>query len=193
MSQLSVSPTDLYQLAEKNPDLHLIDVRTPIEFRAEHVRFARNLPLDELDPDSLPDSLPQDGRPWYVVCQSGSRSRQACEKLRAAGCTNVVAVDGGVAAWKQAGLPIVRGKQFVSLERQVRIAAGTLVVLAAAFGYFLHPLWIGLAAIVGAGLVFAGVTDTCGMAMLLAKMPWNQVADGSAPRNCNSGGLSCES
>ncbi len=75
---------------------------------------------------------------------------------------------------------MVRGKKTISLERQVRIAAGTLVLVGSALGAFVHPYWIGLAAFAGAGLVFAGVTDTCGMAMFLARMPWNQVRDQSA-------------
>ncbi len=87
----------------------------------------------------------------------------------------MVNVEGGTQAWDQAGLPVVRGQQAMSLERQVRIAAGSLVVLGSALGAFVSPYWIGLAAFVGAGLVFAGITDTCGMGMLLARMPWNKV------------------
>ncbi len=109
------------------------------------------------------------------ICRSGSRGRQACEKFRAAGFANVVNVEGGTLAWEQAGLPVVRGKKAISLERQVRIAAGSLVVLGTALGAFVHPAFLGLSAFVGAGLVFAGITDTCGMGMMLARMPWNRV------------------
>jgi rhodanese-related sulfurtransferase len=105
--------------------------------------------------------------------------------LIAAGVTNVINVEGGTRAWDQAGLPVVRGKKTISLERQVRIAAGSLVLLGAALGYFINPLFIGLSAFVGAGLIFAGVTDTCGMGMMLAKMPWNQVRD-SASTSCST-------
>ena len=73
-----------------------------------------------------------------------------------------------------AGLPVVRGKKAVSLERQVRIAAGSLVVIGVALGLLVHPVLFGLSGFVGAGLVFAGVTDTCGMGMMLARMPWNR-------------------
>src|SRR5690606_7056 len=111
----------------------------------------------------------------YVICRTGNRAEQACEKLQAAGYHNVVNVEGGTAACAEAGLPVVRGKKAVALERQVRIAAGFLVLLGAVLGYFVHPAFIGLSAFVGAGLIFAGVTDTCGMAMALARMPWNQV------------------
>jgi rhodanese-related sulfurtransferase len=129
-------------------------------------------------------------QPLYVICRSGNRARQACEKLIAAGYTNVVNVEGGTQAWEQAGLPLVRGKQAISLERQVRIAAGSLVLSGALLGYFAHPYWIGLAAFVGAGLVFAGITDTCGMGMLLARMPWNQVPK-PQPRQSKSASSCC--
>jgi rhodanese-related sulfurtransferase len=102
----------------------------------------------------------------------------------AAGVTNVVSVDGGTSACESAGLPVVRGRKTMSLERQVRIAAGALVAIGAGLAAFgPDPLWknigAGLAGFVGCGLVFAGVTDTCGMAMLIARMPWNQVSPAS--------------
>jgi rhodanese-related sulfurtransferase len=115
--------------------------------------------------------------PLYVICRSGSRGRQACEKFVAAGFTNVVNVEGGTLACVESGLPVVRGKKMILLERQVRIAAGSLVLIGAALGWLVHPAFIGLSAFVGGGLVFAGVTDTCGMGMMLARMPWNQVKD----------------
>jgi rhodanese-related sulfurtransferase len=88
-------------------------------------------------------------------------------------------VTGGTVAWEQAGLPVKRGKKAISLERQVRIAAGFLTLLGAVLGFFVHPYFIGLSAFIGAGLMFAGITDTCGMGMMLAKMPWNQCKDDS--------------
>ena len=99
---------------------------------------------------------------------------KVCQKLEAAGFTHIVNVEGGTLAWPAAGLPVVEGKKVMSLERQVRIAAGSLVVIGAAVGLFVHPGWLGLSAFIGAGLVFAGVTDTCGMGMMIAKMPWNR-------------------
>ena len=85
-------------------------------------------------------------------------------------------VAGGTVACVQAGLPVNRGQKTMSLERQVRIAAGSLVVIGTVLGAFVHPYWLGLPGFVGAGLVFAGVTDTCGMGMVLARMPWNQAS-----------------
>jgi rhodanese-related sulfurtransferase len=109
----------------------------------------------------------------YLICRSGARGNQACEKFLKAGFANVVNVDGGTLACQDAGLPLVRGQKTISLERQVRIAAGSLVLLGIGLGWLVHPYLLGLSAFVGAGLVFAGVTDTCGMGMLLARMPWN--------------------
>ena len=112
--------------------------------------------------------------PLDFLCRSGIRGQQACEKFQTAGFSNVVNLEGGTLACIEAGLPVVRGKKAISLERQVRIAAGLLVVLGSLLGWFVHPAFIGLPAFVGAGLVFAGITDTCAMGMILARMPWNR-------------------
>lgn len=174
MTFATISAKELHDQIARGVAIELIDVRTPVEFREVHVTFARNIPLDQLDAATASGRNGSTG-PLYMICRSGSRGTQACEKLAAAGL-NVVNVEGGTLAWDQARLPVVRGKKAISLERQVRIAAGLMVVTGSALGYFIDPVWIGLAAFVGAGLTFAGLTDTCGMGMLLARMPWNQVA-----------------
>lgn len=172
----SVSCQQLAEICRQDGNVDLIDVRTPLEFREVHSQYARNVPLDALDPQAVFASRDDSAqKPLYVICQSGNRSRKACEAFVKAGYTNIVNVDGGTTAWNAAGLPCVRGKKAVSLERQVRIAAGFLVFLGATLGFFVHPYFIGLSAFVGAGLMFAGITDTCAMGMLIAKMPWNQV------------------
>lgn len=187
MNVATMSPKQLYDLAKSGKSVELIDVRTPVEYREVHVEFARNVPLDQLDPAKVASSRNGSAAPLYVICRSGSRGLQACEKLLAAGCTNIVNVEGGTQAWDQSGLPVVRGKKAISLERQVRIAAGLLVLIGSVLGAFVSPYWIGLAAFVGAGLIFAGITDTCGMGMLLARMPWNQVSIAQASPTTNSG------
>jgi len=159
------------------PGAELIDVRTPAEFREVHAAGARNIPLDALDPQAVMSQRNGKNGPLYLICRSGNRAASACRKFVDAGFSDVVNVEGGTQAWEHAGLPVVRGKKTISLERQVRIAAGFLVLLGAVLGYFVHPYFIGLSAFVGAGLMFAGITDTCGMGMMLAKMPWNQVRD----------------
>lgn len=170
----TISPKQLHELVTSGKSIDLIDVRTPVEYREVHVTFARNLPLDQLKPSEV--NAGRNGEPLYVICRSGGRGKQACEKIVAAGFSNVINVEGGTQAWDQAGLPVVRGKKAMSLERQVRIAAGSLVLTGVVLGYLIHPYFIGLSAFVGAGLIFAGVTDTCGMGMILARMPWNRVA-----------------
>ena len=89
----------------------------------------------------------------------------------------MINVEGGTLACVERGLPAVRGRKTISLERQVRIAAGAMVLLGAGLGWLVHPAFMGLSAFVGAGLVFAGLTDTCGMGLMLARMPWNQVKE----------------
>ena len=93
----------------------------------------------------------------------------------------MVNIEGGTMACGEPGLSVVHGKKAISLERQVRIAAGLLVLLGALLGWFVDPAFIGLSAFVGAGLVFAGITDNCGMGMVLARMPWNQVKEVASP------------
>jgi rhodanese-related sulfurtransferase len=181
MSVSTITPQQLAELC-KQGKIKLIDVRTPVEFREVHIDIARNVPLDRLDPAALMQSRNgSKDEPLYLICRSGSRGRQACEKFLAAGFTNVINVEGGTLACVECGLPVVRGKKMISLERQVRIAAGLLVLIGALLGWFVHPAFIGLSAFVGAGLVFAGVTDTCGMGMMLARMPWNQVKETTSP------------
>lgn len=150
--------------------VRVVDVRTPAEFREVHIEGSRSMPLDQLQPEELKDG----GLPGVIVCRSGTRAAQAMSKLQAAGCVDLRVLEGGVMAWEQAGLPVKRGEPAMSLERQVRIAAGALVLTGVILGTWVHPGFYGLAAFVGAGLVVAGVTDWCGMGLLLAKAPWNR-------------------
>jgi rhodanese-related sulfurtransferase len=175
MNISTITPPELAQKIAADRDTLLIDVRTPKEFAAVHAAGAVSLPLDELSRDLLLARFPAAAdREVYLICQGGHRSRKALQKLQAGGLARLVNVEGGTGAWQQAGLPVVSGVKTVSLERQVRIAAGALVVSGVLLAWLLHPAWALLSAFVGAGLVFAGVTDTCGMALLLAKMPWNR-------------------
>jgi len=170
MTVATATPQEVFDARREKP-LPLVDVRMPTEYREIHADGATLAPLDALDPKALAQTL---SRPIYLICRSGQRATKAAEQFVAAGISEVVVVEGGTAAWEKAGLPVVRGKKAVSLERQVRIAAGTLVLAGVALGWRVHPGFFGLSAFVGAGLVFAGVTDWCGMGMLLSKMPWNR-------------------
>ena len=159
------------ELLNQNPSTSLIDVRTPAEFGSVRAKGAVNQAMESLDLNDFPFSRDQE---LFLICQSGSRSMKVCQKLEDAGFEKVTNVEGGTSAWQSAGMPVIEGKRRMSLERQVRIAAGSLVVIGAAIGQFVHPAGFGLSAFIGAGLVFAGVTDTCGMGMMIAKMPWNR-------------------
>jgi rhodanese-related sulfurtransferase len=181
----AISPKQLAELRSSGRSFELLDVRTPVEFRELHVEFARNVPLDQLDAQAFKAQLGRSAEPLYVICRSGNRGRRACEKLASAGL-NAVNVEGGTLAWEAAGLPVIRGKKAISLERQVRIVAGFLVLVGAVLAMTVHPYFAGLPALIGAGLLFAGITDTCGMGMLLSRMPWNQVSSEATYPGCNA-------
>jgi rhodanese-related sulfurtransferase len=171
----TIKPHELNRLRQQGKTVELIDVRTPAEYGQIHVDGAKLMPLDRLDPKALLAARHGNAsEPLYVVCQSGTRGAKARDQFQAAGFSHVFNVEGGTVAWEQAGLPVIGGtSKVISLERQVRIAAGTLVLIGLAFGTFVHPALYGLSAFVGAGLVFAGITGWCGMGLLLARAPWN--------------------
>jgi rhodanese-related sulfurtransferase len=154
----------------------VVDVRTPVEFDEVHAVAAVNVPLDRVSAGTLAAAgCAECGQPVYLLCRSGQRATKAAEKLLACGYAQPVVVTGGTQAWIEAGLPVTRGEsKVISLERQVRIAAGALVFTGALLAWFVHPNFVWLSGFVGAGLVFAGMTDFCGMGLLIAKMPWNR-------------------
>jgi len=169
----TISAKQLHTLLRDGHNITLIDVRSPAEFRSVHVQSAVNLPLGDLDANAIaPHANPEDD--IYLICHSGGRSVQACEQLKGLGFSKVISVDGGTAACVTCGVPVNEGKKKVSIERQVRIAAGSLVVLGVILSITLNPAFIYLSAFVGAGLAFAGITNTCMMGLMLAKMPWNR-------------------
>ena len=191
----SITPQELQDLIRQGRSIELIDVRTPAEYRSVHLRSARNVPLDQFNPGVLQaQSL---DAPVYLICQGGGRGRQACQQLCAAGFTRVFNVEGGTTACVAEGLPVVHGSKAISLERQVRMTAGSLVLTGALLGLLIHPYWTVLAAAVGAGLLFSGITDSCGMAVVLAKMPWNRVkcestnSEGSGTAGAQQPATSC--
>lgn len=170
-----VSPTELATLLAEDPEIRLLDVRTPGEYESVHIRGAYNVPLDFLGEHGR-EIRANVAEPVVLVCQSGQRARKAEAALMAAGMPNLHVLDGGVNGWVAAGHPVVRGVERLSLERQVRIAAGSLAAVGGTLALLVNPLFALLPAVVGSGLVFAGVTNTCGMAMLLARLPYNQPA-----------------
>jgi rhodanese-related sulfurtransferase len=185
----AVSPDEVGRRRAQGLPTDLIDVRTPLEYAEVHAEGAQLIPLGQLDPRAVMAERkgPAD-HPLYLICKSGNRSVKAVEKFRQAGFNNAISVEGGTVAWEQAGQPVIRSsKKIISLERQVRIGAGLLVLLGVLLGWFVHPGFFGLSAFVGAGLTFAGITDWCGMGLLLAKMPWNN----RMPPCDNGNGAAC--
>lgn len=166
----------------------LIDVREPREFAAERIAESQNIPLGQLE-ESLEALVGQEN--LVLVCASGMRARKAQEILERRGLIACV-LDGGVRAWVRCGLPVRReASTGLSLERQVRIIAGTLVAVGGFLGAFVHPSWALLAAFVGCGLVFAGITDTCGMAIALSKLPYNRARGSSCAPESSPGASAC--
>jgi rhodanese-related sulfurtransferase len=172
----TITPIQLQTILAAQPSSPVIDVRTPVEFAEVHVPQARSVPLDELKPSSL--QLQKD-QPVYLLCRSGQRATKAAEKFAKEGFSQPIVVEGGTLAWIKANLPVERSTvKVVSLERQVRIAAGALVFTGVLLARFVNFDFIWLSGFVGAGLVFAGITDFCGMGLLLAKLPWNKRPSG---------------
>lgn len=153
----------------------VIDVRTEVEHTGVSLRQPHHhIPLGNLDAAKfLQENKIGADRPVYMLCRSGKRATQAAEAFIAAGHENVHVIEGGITACEASGVAVRKGS-VMSLERQVRIVAGALVTLGVVLGVFASPWFYALSAFVGCGLVFAGVTDSCGMAFVLAKAPWNK-------------------
>jgi rhodanese-related sulfurtransferase len=167
----TITPAELARQVEQGDPLTIIDVRSPGEYAAGHVPGAINIPMEQVEARTN-DLRP--GLPVVVVCQSGRRAGIACTLLQNQR-PDARVLDGGTAAWQAGGFPVVRTTASRwSLERQVRLGAGLLVLTAALLALTIHPFWVYLALFVGAGLTFAGLTDICGMGLLLAQMPWNR-------------------
>lgn len=171
---------DLTRLVTSHPGTRLLDVRTPAEFEAEHIEGAYNVPLYTLCEHGA-EIRARVGEPVVLVCRSGQRARKAEAALAEAGLSNLYVLDGGMTAWGAAGLPVHRGTPRMSLERQVRIAAGALAGAGGFLALFADPLFAAVPAFVGSGLVLAAVTDTCLMGMLIAKLPHNRPASCDVP------------
>jgi rhodanese-related sulfurtransferase len=157
-----ISPTEL----PNDHGYQLIDVRTPDEFRQEAIPGSRNIPLAQLEQHY--DELV--AKPVLLTCRTGNRANEAKKRLEALGHQNLSVLQDGLSGWKKAGKPTVSVKKGFSIMQQVQIIAGSLILV----GSFIKPLWF-LAPIAGFGLLTAGLTNTCLMASLLAKAPWNSL------------------
>lgn len=174
-TQTSVPPRELSRRLAGGQPAELLDVRTPGEFAGAHVPGARLIPLDELDCAAFLKEHGPNDKPIYVLCQSGGRARRAIGKFQRAGFDGCVLVEGGTQAWIDAGLPVTRGEsKTLPLMRQVQIIVGLVSGLGAALALAVHPWFAVIPLLMGGGLLFAGLTGFCGLALLLAKMPWNK-------------------
>jgi len=183
--ETAVSPVELSRRLAAGAPACLLDVRSPGEYAAAHVPGARLLPLDELDPAAFRRERAGDDAPVYVLCQSGGRARRAIEKLARAGVTGCVLVAGGTQAWLDAGLPVNRGaSRVLPLMRQVQITVGFLGATGSVLALTVNKLFVLLPLVIGCGLLFAGVTGFCGLALLLARMPWNKSAACATTASC---------
>lgn len=157
----------------------LIDVREPDEYAREHIESAHLAPLSRFDPAAIAGER---SKIAVFHCNSGNRTTQAASQLLNAGFAETYHLEGGLQAWKRAGLPVVTDRKApLPIMRQVQIAAGSLVLLGILLAVLVSPWFMALSAFVGAGLVMAGITGFCGMANLLAYMPWNRQDAPSVP------------
>jgi rhodanese-related sulfurtransferase len=168
----TISPVTLQQLLEQNA-VALIDVREVGEYANEHIQGAKTFPLSTFDLQKLPI---EGNQTLILMCQSGNRSGKAGRKLLNAGYREVTHLQGGINAWKQAGLPTKKNANApISIIRQVQIVAGVLVLLGVILSVTVAPNFLLISGFVGAGLMFAGISGNCLMADLLAKLPYNRV------------------
>jgi rhodanese-related sulfurtransferase len=159
------------QIRRKEQRFQLVDVRSASEFAAGHIPGTVNVPMEQVEKRLADFDLDE---PVVLVCKSGTRAK-IVRDLLGAKVPNVSILDGGTDAWTKDGLPLVQcQKARWSLERQVRLGAGVLILASVGLAVWVNLAWLGVTAFVGGGLTFAGATDICGMGMMLEKMPWNR-------------------
>ena len=156
----------------KNRTLTLVDIREADEFAREHIGGAVSLPLSKLE--SAHVKL-EPGKDVVFQCRSGMRTNANCARLAAFADGPAYVLEGGLEAWKGAGLAVTKDASApLEINRQVQITAGMLILAGVVLAQAVHPAFIGISAFIGAGLTFAGISGWCGMAKLLTVMPWNR-------------------
>jgi rhodanese-related sulfurtransferase len=178
MQVQTISATQLHRAMLDGQVTALLDVRSPAEFRDGHVPGAKSLPLNQLESALIPSlfgiAAGRQERPMFIICKSGPRAVRAAERLSLAGYSNLRVVGDGTEGWARAGFALNREGGALSLERQVQIAVGSLSLLTVLLGLGVHPGFLALTAAISAGLIIAGITRWCGMAEMIAQMPWNR-------------------
>lgn len=167
-----VSPKEAVSLAQKNQRVKLLDVRSALEFAEVHIKDSINVPIDMIS--AKINDLSLSGQAYIVLCRTGNRSPMAADMLIQSGIHDVKVMQGGMTRWQKEGLPATKGEGGISLERQVRLIAGILVLLGIILSWIVHWAFIFIPVFVSCGLIFAGLTDNCLMGMLLMKLPYNK-------------------
>ncbi|MGA1190861.1 MAG: rhodanese-like domain-containing protein [Bdellovibrionota bacterium] len=168
----TIEASAAYEFLKNNEGCRVIDVREPSEFRGSHIEGALNIPLSKIECGE--SSLPSEGT-LFICCQRGSRAEKACALSRSQSTTaRLSVIKGGMNSWIQGGLPVEEDLSApIALERQVQIVAGSFVVIGTVLGLLVHPGFFAISGFVGCGLIFAGITNTCGLALVLRKLPYN--------------------
>jgi len=167
-----ISPKEANLLSVKDPQVKFLDVRSALEFSQVHIKDSINLPIDILA--AKVNELSQVKQSYIVLCRTGNRSPMAADMLIQSGIQAVKVMDGGLTRWQKERLPVIKGEGGISLERQVRIIAGSIILFGILLSGFIHPGFIGISVFVCCGLIYAGLTDNCLMGMLLMKLPYNK-------------------
>lgn len=167
-----ILPKDVYALIQKDPAATLLDVRSALEFSQVHIKDSINVPIDMLALKA--DELSKTNRHYIVLCRTGNRSPMAADLLIQSGIHGVKVMDGGITLWQKEKLPVEKGEGGISLERQVRLIAGSLVTFGIIMAWLVHIGFIAISLFVSCGLIYAGLSDNCLMGMLLMKLPYNR-------------------
>jgi len=167
-----ISPRDASSLLEQDPQTKILDVRSALEFSQVHIEHSLNIPIDMIS--AKINELSQSKQNYLVLCHTGNRAAMAADMLIQSGIHTVKVMEGGIIRWQKEKLPVIKGRGGMSLERQVRLIAGSLVLLGIMMSWRLHWAFIFVSVFVSSGLIYAGLTDNCLMGMLLMKLPYNK-------------------
>ena len=176
MSHKRIHPVDL--ISQRNQDTCILDVRTAAEVNTAGLPDCLHIPLHELSAERLQEEIlksGKNGKHIYLLCQAGRRAELAADALHGKLDAELYIIEGGMEAVKKSDIPLAaQGRKVLPLDRQMRIAAGLIILLGAVLGATIHPAFYGLSAFIGAGLIFAGLTDICPLTGLIASVPWNK-------------------
>ncbi|MBI4982155.1 MAG: MBL fold metallo-hydrolase [Candidatus Omnitrophica bacterium] len=167
-----ISPRDAFNLVNNDKNIRLLDVRSILEFAQLHIKDSINIPIDMLS--ARINELGKDAHGYVVLCRTGNRSPMAADMLIQSGIHGIKVMDGGLTSWEKEKLPVIKGVGGVSIERQVRLAAGSLVLAGVLLALFVHVAFIIISIFVSCGLIYSALSDNCFMAMLLMKLPYNK-------------------